>query len=151
MARRNLSRLSVQILQPTLNQTGVIVTLFCLVLFQHNSPHQTTRRTTTSKEFKLGEALFGEDIETIESYPASMGKGSHLFDNWSVEGFIGQLFIQKWVSTVLYFSNSKGEGVVDIPQRQHHPSDSQATAKESQNMAAVVPRYYAPEYKKLQQ
>ena len=89
MARRNLSRLSVQILQPTLNQTGVIVTLFCLVFLQHNSPHQTTRSTTTSEEFKLGKTLLGENIETIESYPASMGKSSHLFDNWGVEGFIG--------------------------------------------------------------
>lgn len=89
MTRRNLSRLPVQILQPTLNQTGVIMTLFGLVLFQHNSSHQATRRTTTREEFKLGETLLGEDIETVESYPSSMGKSSHLLDNWGVEGFIG--------------------------------------------------------------
>lgn len=65
------------------------MTLFCLVLLQHNSPHQTTRRTATREEFKLGETLLGEDIETIESYPSSMGKSSHLLDNWGVEGFIG--------------------------------------------------------------
>lgn len=65
------------------------MTLFGLVFLQHNSSHQATRRTATREEFKLGESLLREDIETVEGYPSSMGKGPHLLDNWGVEGFIG--------------------------------------------------------------
>lgn len=83
-----LCRLTIHVLQPALDQAGIVLTLFCLVFLQHNRPHQPTWRAATRKELKLGKPLLGKNIKTVKSYPATVGKGAHLFDQGGVEGFI---------------------------------------------------------------
>jgi hypothetical protein len=74
-----------------LDGIAVIMCFIILIFLKNNGTHESAGRTAASKQLKLGKALLGENIETVQCYPAPVGQGSDLFHEGCVQGFIGQL------------------------------------------------------------
>lgn len=58
-------------LQAILNGTAVMI-FFILVFLEHDGPHEPAGRTAAGEQLELSKPLLGENVETIESYPAPM-------------------------------------------------------------------------------
>lgn len=83
--------LPTHVLQPCLYRMRIILPFLALVLPQHDGPHHPSWRASSRKEFELCEALFGQDVETVECHPPAVGEGAHLPEKWCDERFVGQL------------------------------------------------------------
>lgn len=84
----NSSWLAIQILKSIPDVAGVVVALFLHVLLENNSPHQTSRCTAAGEQLELSEALLGQDVQTVQCNPATVGEGSNLLHERCVEGFV---------------------------------------------------------------
>jgi hypothetical protein len=80
-----------------------------LVFLKDNGPHESAGGAATSEKLELGKALLGEDVETVQCYPAPVGQSPNLFHKRSVQGFISQLK-KKLVSWILIWISCATKG-----------------------------------------
>lgn len=70
---------------------SIVLRFLSLILPQHDGPHYSSRSASSCEEFELCEALFRQDVQTVECHPATVGEGAHLSQERSDKRFVSQL------------------------------------------------------------